>query len=234
MKKRLNLPDHLPNSNSWEALRSTLEVDAQLKREAANLPEHHPGKNVWPAVEAQLEQARVRMAWWKWTGMAAAIAGIGLMMVVLLMDKKAPIQHEYLVTSISSQDIPWKTTMPQKPTSHKEEAGSPTPTVMSAKEPVNIHIPPVSLDRSDVPQLHMPILPAISPDKGSGALAENTMSQDTLKPAKSFHQVNISWGINDRIKLKTDYAPNTARQQPKLHQVAKSPGKLVLRLSSEK
>lgn len=100
MKKQFNLPDHQPNSNSWEALKATLDVDAQLKREAGNLPEHHPEKNVWPAIEAQLEQERVRTAWWQWTGMAAAIAGIGLMLVVLLMDKKVPIQQEYLGTTI--------------------------------------------------------------------------------------------------------------------------------------
>ncbi|QDH79056.1 hypothetical protein FKX85_08395 [Echinicola soli] len=233
MKKRFNLPEHRPNQSSWEALISKLDMDAQLKRETENLPPISPNKNIWPAIATELDRRRV-VFWW-WTAGAAVMAGIGLLLAVSLLDTTNGHHREYLVTTVSPRDIPWKVKIPEIPKVHQAKSSSNTVAPSKKTAVKRVSEQPVILEDDDPPRLQMPSFEESFHASTSIVVSEETKAGlDTVKANQSFHEVTISWGINDRIKLKTDYASKTPQDQAHLHKVAKPSGKLVLRLSQEK
>ncbi|AWW31260.1 hypothetical protein DN752_14635 [Echinicola strongylocentroti] len=233
MKKRLNLPEHHPNQGSWEALTSKLDMESQLKRETENLPSIGPSKDIWPAITSELD--RRRPAPWWWTAGAAVMAGIGLLLAINLLDATNEFHREYLVTTVSPWQTPSSIKLPEKPKPLPSKQLPKTVTSIAKTTVKRAPEQPVILEDNNLPLLQIPWLE--EPYSASGSIAvsaETKTDQDTVKATPSFHEVTISWGINDRIKLKTDYETKTPQHQAKLHKVTEPSGKLVLRLSQEK
>ncbi|MBD8489857.1 hypothetical protein IFO69_13950 [Echinicola sp. CAU 1574] len=227
MKGKYDLPEHLPNDELWRDLERSKALDNQLARELKNLPLSTPKGNLWLGIEAEMDQESSKGYYWWSAAAILLLMSFGYLLWGLLSNETPVNERNYLLTNTySNLDIVMS---PPKKEEIKEEIA------VNEKPFINQHQgdwqkvkveEELALEEVDVPVLLLPELEPLVPQIVS-------ISEQMIAKNQSFHEVAISWGLNDKIKIRTAFSDkNEALQnQEKLQQVRNPSGKLVLKLS---
>lgn len=230
MKENFDLPEYQPNKDLWDKLESERSLDKQLSRELPHLPLNAPKQEAWKGIEEALDNQRLVLSYWRG---AAAIFMAMVTAYVLFMAVKTDsslYEQEYLLTNTYSKiEIPWEVpeineqeTAIARPVQEKEIQEVPNESFIAQDN--------IALDEIEVPELSMPVFIA---EESMNVLEELAQSPVEKIGEQSFHEVTVSWGINDKIKINTAYSAKNklVDTERELSKAKRNPGKFVLRFS---
>ncbi|UCS95094.1 hypothetical protein KZP23_08810 [Echinicola marina] len=231
MKENFDLPEFQPNKNFWDKLESERSFEKQLSRELPHLPLVAPKEEAWQGIEEELNnQHSIRPFW-------IGVAAVFLVMVVayilfmtIKMDSFSNDQEFLLTNTYSEMEIPLKVPKMNKLKVTSVPAVKETAVQKAPKENFMIK-KEIALGEIEVPELSMPVFITAAP------LAVNERPrpvQEDETAEESFHEVRVSWGINEKIKINTAYSAKNKRidTERELSKLRSNPGKLVLRFSN--
>ncbi|WP_200975715.1 hypothetical protein [Echinicola sp. 20G] len=228
MRGKFDLPEHLPNDELWGDLERSKSLDSQLARELKNLPLSTPKGNLWQGIEAEMDQESSKGYYWWSAAAILLLMSFGYLLWGLLRNETPVNERDYLLTNTySNLDIVMS---PPKMIEAKEEiAVNEKPFITQHQgdlKKVKVEEGALALEEVDVPELLLPDLESLVPQVAS-------LSEQKIAANQSFHEVAISWGLNDKIKIRTAFSDKNeaVQNQEKLQQVRNSSGKLVLKLS---
>ncbi|WP_186756076.1 hypothetical protein [Echinicola salinicaeni] len=230
MKENFDLPEFQPNEHFWDKLQGEKSLEKQLSRELSHLPLAAPKEEAWQGIEEELNnQHSIRPFW---IGVAAVFLAMVAAYILFMMVKVDPFsnEQEYLLTNTYSEmEIPFEVPKMNKQKVTSVPAVKEKAVQKASKENFMIK-EEIALGEIEVPELSMPVFITEAP------LAVNERPrpvQEDEIAEESFHEVRVSWGINEKININTAYSAKNklTDTERELSKVRSNPGKLVLRFS---
>lgn len=194
-----------PNPDLWSKIQQQKDFDSQVKMHASNLPQRMPKADLWNAIEKELDQKKPIIPLWKYVAIAASLAFI-LMLSGLAYwqvgDNKIDNQLITEVVVPVEETLKPENNYPVQPESTIEKiikSNSKTPKEETPKK--------TKINRDNPEPLELPAI------ERSGLTIENTLISELILPPKqeelaqeTFHKVQISWGLKEKIKVRTQFA----------------------------
>ncbi|WP_215225155.1 hypothetical protein [Echinicola shivajiensis] len=231
MKENFDLPEYQPNKNFWDKLESERSLEKQLSRELRHLPLTAPKQEAWQGIEEVLDNHRSVLYYWKGAAAIFIAMVIAYLLFMAVETDSSFHEQEYLLTNTYSKiEIPWEV-----PEISEQEIAEARPVQKKVVQeiPNESFIPKdnIALDEIEVPELSMPVFIMGESVNAPKELAHAPVEK---RDEKSFHEVTVSWGINDKIKINTAYSAKNKLMdtESELSKAKRSPGKFVLRFSN--
>lgn len=198
MKK---LPDHSPKTSAWEDLLKKMDFDSQVSGHLPNLPQFSPKDGTWERIAAELGPKKVVPIWMPWS--AAAAVAILLLAVFGLNSSNKDKQRQQLTSERApkSDQKNLETVSPES--SSPGEIAEAIPKNFSQKP--TLKKKPERLEEIvEVPEMNLPEIELLQSKNISLQLPEE-QTKDRI-PAKTLHQVSISWTkIKPGLQVKTSF-----------------------------
>ncbi|EAZ80274.1 hypothetical protein [Algoriphagus machipongonensis] len=200
------MKEHSPKPDLWSKIQQQKDFESQVKAHASNLPQRMPRTDLWNAIEKELDQKKPVVPLWKYVSIAASLAFILMLSGLAYWQSVDNKTDEQLISELV---VPAEETL-------KSENNSPVQSEPSKEVIIN--------SDSQAPKQEIPIptkpkinreytepleLPAI---ERTGLTLENTFFSELIIPPKqeaiaqeTFHKVQISWGLKEKIKVRTQF-----------------------------
>lgn len=194
-----------PNPDLWSKIQQQKDFDSQVKMHASNLPQRMPKADLWNAIEKELDQKKPIIPLWKYVEVAASLAFI-LMLSGLAFwqvgDNKTDNQLITEVVDPVEETLKPENNSPVQPESTTEEIIKTNANALKEKTPKKTKI-----NRDNPEPLELPAI------ERAGLTIENTLISELILPPKqeelaqeTFHKVQISWGLKEKIKVRTQFS----------------------------
>jgi len=198
------MKEYSPKPDLWSKIQQRMDFDQQVQNHVPNLPERLPKVALWDAIERELDQRRPIVPIWRFAKVAASIALIVALSITAYLELRVT----------SSNPMPLSEEMFNPPTlnsigeEHKVQTER-TETLMDEK-----------LVPEDIPETFQPkaiIKKRIDPIETAKLILPNLTIEEVLvselivpsiplpEAPKTLHQVQISWVIQDKSKLRTTF-----------------------------
>ncbi|WP_439475428.1 hypothetical protein [Algoriphagus formosus] len=207
-----NLPEHEPQSNSWERIMQKKDFDAQLSKNLKELPSYAPSDMAWDKIEEKLDEQK-SVFHWRIFMIAASLAA--LFLVAFFLVKQETVQFE--PQQPIAESIPGRQ-MPESDTAQKTKPIDQNQILSDSndKESVSEIITQSSRRREFIPEISSrpPIL--IRDElivKGMDLEAREKYNPIAETKEETYHSVAISWGLD---KIKFQVKTNFGAQDPLL------------------
>ncbi|MBN3584522.1 hypothetical protein JYB64_19175 [Algoriphagus aestuarii] len=192
-----------PKSDLWSRIEKRKDFESQLNDLIKTLPTKDPTINLWKQIEAQLDEEKQIFPIWRYVSVAVSIVLIlafGAIFFDQLSSKKAP---QEMVTENSTPKAF------QSDLSDKEEKlihSEPTEELVSTEKEDLLLSEEIQKEstRAFIKPVKVPNKPLTFIEQKMKLVSDTTiaLSLPSEKP-KSLHKVTISWGLNEKTKLKT-------------------------------
>mgnify|MGYP000212251546 CR=1 FL=1 len=205
MKK--NWKEYSPREDAWDKIMQKKDFDSQLSKNLNELPEHSPSDFAWNRIEEKLEDKKKGFVWRPFL-IAASLTGLFLLAFYqirqgtviidsqqqtdeLMADNQSPLINETEEFESTTED--------QKPTDSSE-------TILDSSEDmriqrVNEFIPDVDSNR----KINLETTLAV---KGMDLTTRGKFVPATDIPQETYHTVAVSWGLQEKTKLRIGTGPN--------------------------
>ncbi len=195
---------HNPKPDLWSKIKQRKDFDLQVKEHVPHLPVKMPKADLWNAIEIELDQKSPIIPLWKYGMVAASIALILALSGIAYLQVSEKGTDPPMITEVSMpaaeiETIDKNLGVETEPEVVRPEASIPeiSKTVTSQKKlPQRKKIAPIELPELDLEELTI----------------ENTFVSELIIPTKpeveapkTLHKVRISWGIQDKSKLRTTF-----------------------------
>ena len=194
-----------PNPDLWSKIQQQKDFDSQVKMHASNLPQRMPKADLWNAIEKELDQKKPMIPLWKYVAVAASLAFI-LMLSGLAYwkvgDNKTDNQLITVVVVPVEETVKPENNSPVQLESTTEEIIKTKSNALKEETPEKPKIKRSNLEPLELPEIER-----------TGLTIENTLISELILPPKqeelaqeTFHKVQISWGLKEKIKVRTQFA----------------------------
>ncbi|MEN2283598.1 hypothetical protein AAGF08_15755 [Algoriphagus sp. SE2] len=193
-----------PKSDLWSKIESRRDFENQLDGLVKKLPTKEPKTNLWDQIDLKLDQEKRVFPIWTYVSIAVSIVLIMAFGVTLYNVNKAPIKTETNLISVNS--IPKKniSNEPEEElatTSTNEELKKIEETTNEFSKEVNKGSKRILLEPITVPNK-----PFLLPKQELKLISESNIILNNPKgKAVTMHKVSISWGLNEKKKIRTQF-----------------------------
>ncbi|MCE7057387.1 hypothetical protein LZF95_22085 [Algoriphagus sp. AGSA1] len=197
------MKEYSPKPDLWSKIQQRKDFDSQVREHAKNLPEKMPKADLWGSIQKEMDRKKPMIALWKY-GIAAASIGMILALIGIAYlefgnnnDVTSPLTTGITVKApeLNSSNLTAPVeTEPAVGATKQTEAIKPPTNVSEQKSITRISPATIEVPTVELPDVHIEenlITEAIIPPPPDVA------------PKQTYHKVQISWGLQERIKLKT-------------------------------
>ncbi len=193
-----------PKPDLWSKIQQRKDFDSQVKNHAANIPERMPKADLWSAIESELDKKTPVIPLWKYGMAAASIAVILALSGLVYLEFGEKDMETPLITEVVVETPELNTTDITVPVEAEPALAKPEQIEL---EELNTNVPQQKATHRIAPA---PVeIPALDlPDMS----IENTLISEVIIPPtpelvapKTLHKVQISWGFQEKNKLRTTF-----------------------------
>ncbi len=196
---------HSPNPDLWSKIQQQKDFDSQVKMHASNLPQRMPKADLWNAIEKELDQKKPIIPLWKYVAVAASLAFILMLSGLAFWQVGDNKTDNQLITEIVlpvEETLKPENNSPVQLESTTEEIKKTKANALKEETPEKPKIKRSNLEPLELPEIER-----------TGGSLENTLISELILPPKqeklaqeTFHKVQISWGLKEKIKVRTQFA----------------------------
>lgn len=203
-KTTSGMKKYSPKPDLWSKILDRKEFDSQVQDHVINLPERMPKADLWNAIENELDRKKPLIPLLKYGLTAASIALILALSGIAYLQFGGKTQDTQLITEVSMPSAEIESI-------DKNLEGEIEPDVVRPEASIQ------EISKTDTSQKKLPqrekIAPIELPELDLEELTiENTFVSELIIPTKpeveapkTLHKVRISWGIQDKSKLRTTF-----------------------------
>lgn len=202
-----------PKPDLWSKIQQRKDFDSQVKSHVPNLPQRMPKAELWNAIEEELDRKKPVIPLWKYGWVAAAIALILVVSGIMYLqidenetESETPLLTE-VQTSTPDTGNPERTkATPLKP----EEVNQPS---IDEKSLTENNSQKTKINREKFVEIEAPALEIKELTIENNLVSEIiTPSVPEVAPVSTYHKVQISWGFQERGKLKTTFGSHSPEE----------------------
>ncbi|UZD24663.1 hypothetical protein PBT90_14875 [Algoriphagus halophytocola] len=207
------MKEYSPKPDLWSKIQKQKDFDSQVKMHAANLPIREPKAELWSDIEQELDQRKPVVSLWKYGLAAAAIALIVVIAGTAYLQLGEKESEVPLITANDTNTTAVEIPETENPPQPETEKPTPEPKQVLAsgeEKPKQKSINRASTDPIEVPPLRVSDL-SIEKNLVADIIIPPTPE---VEPQKTYHKVAISWGLQERVKFKTNFGSPSPENLP--------------------
>lgn len=193
-----------PKPDLWSKIQQRKSFDSQVKNHVPNLPERLPKADLWNSIESELDQKAPVVLLWRYAIAAASIALIFALSGIVYLEFDPKEVKTLLTTKISTHFT--------EPNALEEAKSKETKPAIEITDQIESKKIVTSSPQSNTTKREV-IAPIDVPKTNLTDLSfENSIVSVLIIPetpeiqtATTQHKVRISWGIQDKGKLRTTF-----------------------------
>jgi hypothetical protein len=206
------MKQYKPKSDLWGKIENRRSFESQLNDLTKKLPIKEPIGDLWNQIEKELDQKPKILPIWIYISIAASIVLILSLGAIFYLQSTSEIPIQDL---ISENSITNETTNESRLKSIDVENGDSVEIPKLEEEPIDqkVLILPVETKKQTKRVVTNPITiskPSITTINQDLIVVSdaNIIQSQPLERSKTLHKVTISWGLNEKTKLRTQFGPN--------------------------
>ncbi|WP_296699182.1 hypothetical protein [Algoriphagus sp.] len=199
------MKDLTPKSDLWSKIESRRDFESQLNDLSKKLPLREPKIDLWDQIERQLDQEQKVFPIWRYLSIAVSfvlIMAFGAIIYNNITSEKTDLDlvSETSTTEANSFD---KTKELVESTEEEELFNAEKAEIQSSEKIRN------ESNRTLSKPVMVPKKPILFPKQDLKLISEAgvILNQPTEKP-QTLHKVTISWGLNEKKKIRTQFGTN--------------------------
>lgn len=196
-----NLKEHSPRDNAWSKIQEEKGFETQLHRHLHGLPVMEPKADTWTGIQQKMEKKK-RIAFFRPLLVAAGLAGI-LWFGYFLSNANLEINQmrenpDQFISDLSEaiQKNPEQSSEEVNSIKEKEQGSKPSTIVLEKKSVNRITEKPILISKEWLTEAPMPSTRQMDLNKKGQFIPPVDAKNE------SFHQVTISWGMNEKKKFR--------------------------------
>lgn len=193
------MKEYSPKPDLWSKIQEKKDFDIQVKAHVPNLPQRMPKAGLWDAIEQELDRKKPVVPLWKYGMVAASIALIVALSGIVYLQFGEKVTQTELITEVDPPSAEIR--VPQN-----EETEEVVPTFNPPAKTADNKPQEVRVNREPAAAIE------ITPLEINDLTIENTLISEVIippapdvLPPETYHKVQISWGFQERTKLKATF-----------------------------
>jgi hypothetical protein len=202
------MTEYNPKPDLWSKIQQRKDFDSQVKGHVTNLPGRMPKADLWAGIESELDRKTPVIPLWKYGMSAASIALILALSGIAYLEFGKKDMETPLITEVIPETPELNTTETKVPVETEpavetsEQIEVEKPKTNATQQKLSNRVSPTAIE---IPRLDLPDI-SIENSLISEVIIPPTSEQEA---PETLHKVRISWGIQDKSKLRSTFGSGT-------------------------